>query len=178
MTVLLIDNSEIYTLGLQAFLKKINTVKTVHILNPELCAKANITEKVDVVLCDFTAIETPEFNGLFKRLSVINNDIKLVPTVHSVKDLDFSIFNKHNTPGIIYKSISFRNFEFFMLSLSGKGISNNFIDLLEQFALEKRINNRLEKKYRFKNILTDDDIYNFEIKSPVNTNPTEVISNN
>lgn len=175
MTVLLIDSSEIYISGMQSFLKKINTVQSIIILSPGQCSKADITVKVDVVLCDFASVETPEFSALYKTLSLKNNSIKLIPTVHSVKDLDFSIFNKHNTAGIIYKSIPFRNFEFFMLSLSGKAISNNFVDLLDQFAIEKRISNRLDKKYRFQNILINDEMFSYDLNSLTSNKQLEAI---
>jgi hypothetical protein len=170
MTVLLVDNSEIYCQGLKSFLLKINIVEAIHILTPEQCHKFNTNAIIDLVLCDFSVLDNHNFNQLYKDLYGFNEDVKLVPTVHSVRDLDFSVFNKYNTTGIIYKSISFRDFEYFILSLTGKKISNNFINLLEQFAIEKRIQNRLEKKYRFNNILFKDDIYCYEINSPTISN--------
>jgi DNA-binding NarL/FixJ family response regulator len=170
MTVLLVDNSEIYCQGFKSFLLKTNIVETIHVLTPDQCHKFKTNSKVDLVLCDFSVLDNHNFNQLYKDLYGCNEGVKLVPTVHSVRDLDFSVFNKYNTTGIIYKSISFRDFEYFILSLTGKKISNNFINLLEQFAIEKRIQNRLEKKYRFNNILFKDEIYCYEINNPTLSN--------
>ncbi len=180
MTVLLVDESEIYSIGLKSFLQKIPSVEKVFTINPTYRKKTNLNTKIDLVLCDFNSLESTEFTQMHQELNRNNSNIIIIPTVHSVKDLDFGIFNKYNTPGIIYKSISFRDFEAFILSLTSKKNSNNFINLLEQFAIEKRTSNRLEKKYRFKNILINDELFDFEIKNnnPTNTEPTESTSTN
>jgi hypothetical protein len=104
-----------------------------------------------------------EFNNTIINLKSILPNLILICTCQGLQNFDLKTMVNSSCSGLIDKSMSKSDIEKFLSKISFNPQNPDFSILFKSFAKEQKINIRLQKKYKYQNIITREDLLKFEL---------------
>ena len=165
MKICIIDDSIIYSTGLKTYLDEIDTSNQnqVTISCSKTFQQLLLNNNFDLVFCDVNLFNVEEFNNTIINLISILPNLILICTCQGLQNFDLKTMVNSSCSGIIDKSMSKSDIEKFLSKISFNPQNPDFSILFKSFAKEQKIKIRLQKKYKYQNIITREDLLKFEL---------------
>jgi DNA-binding NarL/FixJ family response regulator len=164
MNILIVDKSEVFSLGLKNFILKLQVFinsNSIEISN-ELSIEHSVLNSLDILFVDYVFLELPTNIELIKKHKKSNSNLKIVISSNLITKINFNLLLDIQPNGFFSKSISQIDFKIYIKKMLSQVYYIDFESISKQVKSELDNNDRFTKK--FQQIYCLNLINDFEVK--------------